>query len=203
MPQEIESLFGKGNNMDSKRLAEAYDAAMSRYMDRDDNFATVFRSGFLSGAEWSDRNPISRSLPILEAEVWCARNENNELSLFRSEPEIEFEKFINGHNNECMSIDNNLFLDLTYKNSPQKVEILIVDNKVAYKKEDKRLIWLSRDEQNRLFLSVDKPSKKEDILYFGPYQKKLQLCDELFPQVNFKSSPVQVVIRLKRGYKFC
>lgn len=62
-------------------------------------------------------------------ELWIARDLNNSLSLFRDKPKL---KFINIHcrriwiGNFAAAVKTDLFPEVTFENSPQKVKIELI-----------------------------------------------------------------------------
>lgn len=64
-------------------------------------------------------------------ELWIARDKDNGLFLYNDKPEKGEFCFIPIVNNlfiGSIDIDNNLFPEVTFENSPQKVEINLVKN---------------------------------------------------------------------------
>ena len=63
--------------------------------------------------------------------LWIARDLNNSLSLFSDEPKL---KFINIHGKRIWigdfvaAVKNDLFPEVTFVNSPQQVELKLVEN---------------------------------------------------------------------------
>ena len=57
-------------------------------------------------------------------EIWTARDKNGDLFLFRLEPTRDTDVFMGG---VFMEIENYLFPEVTWENSPQKVELKLVE----------------------------------------------------------------------------
>ena len=56
--------------------------------------------------------------------LWIARDENGTLALHESEPRCPFSTWHNS--NQVFYLDNDLFPEVTYDNSPQQVEIKLI-----------------------------------------------------------------------------
>ena len=57
--------------------------------------------------------------------MWIARDYNEELYLYEREPIREFNYFYSSY--ASIKIDNNLFPEVTFENSPKQVELKIID----------------------------------------------------------------------------
>ena len=62
--------------------------------------------------------------------LWVARDENGELCLFDDKPTMSVSKtrWLSPANVEFMLLDSALLPELTFDNSPQEVELKMVDN---------------------------------------------------------------------------
>lgn len=56
-------------------------------------------------------------------ELWIARDENGDLALHESEPYCPSGKWHNS--NQEFYLDSELFPEVTFENSPQKIEIIL------------------------------------------------------------------------------
>ena len=60
---------------------------------------------------------------------WTARDKDGELYLFDEEPKL-YKNYLWGTSTECgrsFRLDSDLFPEITFENSPQKVELKLVD----------------------------------------------------------------------------
>lgn len=57
---------------------------------------------------------------------WIARDENGALALHESEPYCRYDKWHNG--NQEWVLDQSFFPEVTFENSPQEIEIKLVEN---------------------------------------------------------------------------
>lgn len=58
--------------------------------------------------------------------LWIARDEDGDLYLYEREPIREIDYFYSFY--VSIKIDNNLFPETTFENSPKEVELKLVDN---------------------------------------------------------------------------
>lgn len=121
---------------------------------------------------------------------WIARDAvDDKLHLFPGEP--HFKLFWWNYRNQKIEIDKNMFPEVTFENTPQQVELKLVNE------EQSTNLWITRDFMG-LWLHTTKPlfnsSKKEfesvddNTLYINN--------DKLFPEVTFENSPQQIEIKL-------
>lgn len=66
-------------------------------------------------------------------ELWIARDEDKSLHLYTNEPYLQqtinkrkIKSYFMWDNGKCYKIDNELFPEVTFKNSPQKVELKLI-----------------------------------------------------------------------------
>ena len=61
--------------------------------------------------------------------LWAARNKNRALTLFTEEPILYYNEYYEGpYKSQSIALDENLFPEVTFENSPQLVEIKLVKN---------------------------------------------------------------------------
>ena len=60
--------------------------------------------------------------------LWIARNENGSLWLFNRKPFLDEYWVAQGDDAKAYVIDDELFPEVTFENSPQEVELKLVDN---------------------------------------------------------------------------
>ena len=58
--------------------------------------------------------------------LWIARDEDGDLYLYEREPNREFDYFYSSY--VYIRIDENLFPEVTFENSPKQVELKLIDN---------------------------------------------------------------------------
>ena len=60
--------------------------------------------------------------------LWIARDKNNDLALYTAKPMLCYNKYFDGHSPQMIAIeiDESLFPEVTFENSPQQVEIKLV-----------------------------------------------------------------------------
>jgi hypothetical protein len=59
--------------------------------------------------------------------LWIARDKNNALGLYTVEPTLYDNKYYDGtYQSQMIDLDENLFPEVTFENSPQQVEIKLV-----------------------------------------------------------------------------
>lgn len=61
--------------------------------------------------------------------MWIARDEDNDLYLYEREPIREIDYFYSSY--VSIKIDNNLFSEVTFENSPKQVELKLIEENVA------------------------------------------------------------------------
>ena len=65
--------------------------------------------------------------------LWIARDEDGDLWLYNRRLEKKFGGFIPKDDNcDIMAIDNDLFPEVTFENSPQLVEIKLIENDLPH-----------------------------------------------------------------------
>lgn len=58
--------------------------------------------------------------------LWIARDKNNSLGLYTVEPTLYDNKYYDGtYGSQMIDLDENLFPEVTFENSPQQVELYI------------------------------------------------------------------------------
>lgn len=59
--------------------------------------------------------------------LWAARNKNNALVLFTEEPILYYNEYYEGpYKSQRIDLDEELFPEVTFENSPQQVEVKLV-----------------------------------------------------------------------------
>ena len=58
--------------------------------------------------------------------LWIARDKNGELCLYNIKPEKHEEYFVEPSGYRSFSLDDDLFPEVTFENSPQEVELKLV-----------------------------------------------------------------------------
>ena len=62
--------------------------------------------------------------------LWIARNKNNTLALYTEEPTLYYNDYYEGpYKSQRIDLDENLFPEVTFENSPQMVEVNLVKEK--------------------------------------------------------------------------
>ena len=60
-------------------------------------------------------------------EFWIARNKNGALALYTEEPILYYNEYYEGpYKSQSIDLDENLFPEVTFENSPQQVELKLV-----------------------------------------------------------------------------
>ena len=58
---------------------------------------------------------------------WVARNKNNALALYTEEPILYYNEYYEGqYKSQTIKLDENLFPEVTFENSPREVELKLV-----------------------------------------------------------------------------
>ena len=58
-------------------------------------------------------------------------------------------------------------------------------------------LWISRDKNDALALYTEEPTLYYNEYYEGPYKsQRIDLDENLFPEVTFENSPQQVEVKL-------
>lgn len=64
---------------------------------------------------------------IIIMKLWIARDENNDLALYTVKPTLYYDNYYeSAYNSEKIDLDENLFPEVTFENSPQMVELKLV-----------------------------------------------------------------------------
>lgn len=59
--------------------------------------------------------------------LWIARNKDNSLILFNTKPKLYYSDYWDGeYDTYCIFLDENMFPEVTFENSPQEVELKLV-----------------------------------------------------------------------------
>ena len=59
--------------------------------------------------------------------LWAARNKNNKLALYTEEPILYYNEYYEGpYKSQRIDLDEELFPEVTFENSPQQVEVKLV-----------------------------------------------------------------------------
>ena len=59
--------------------------------------------------------------------LWAARNKNNKLALYTEEPILYYNEYYEGpYKSQRIELDEELFPEVTFENSPQQVEVKLV-----------------------------------------------------------------------------
>lgn len=66
-------------------------------------------------------------------ELYIARNKNNTLALYTEEPILYYNEYYEGpYKSQKIDLDENLFPELTFENSPQEVELSLPNLDIIY-----------------------------------------------------------------------
>lgn len=84
-----------------------------------------FTIGFECGAKWADEHPN-----LYNMKLWIARNQDNSLHIHNVKPSPIYDDYTKQWTYEgdlSMEIDENLYSEVTFENSPQEVELNLVN----------------------------------------------------------------------------
>lgn len=59
--------------------------------------------------------------------MWIARDKDGTLALHESEPYCPFNTWHNTNQEFYLDLDNNLFPEVTFENSPQQIELKLIE----------------------------------------------------------------------------
>ena len=61
--------------------------------------------------------------------LWIARDKNNALALYTAEPILYYDEYYEGpYKSQMIELDENLFPEVIFENSPRQVEIKLQNN---------------------------------------------------------------------------
>ena len=64
--------------------------------------------------------------------LWIARDKNDTLALYTEEPMLYYNEYYEGpYKSQRIDLDGNLFPEITFENSPQEVELKLVNEIVG------------------------------------------------------------------------
>ena len=60
-------------------------------------------------------------------ELWIARDKDNDLALYTDEPILYYNEYYEGpYKSQTIELDENLYPEVTFENSPQLVEVKLI-----------------------------------------------------------------------------
>ena len=83
-------------------------------------------NSIIEGIKWADEHPN-----LYNMKLWIARNQDNSLHIHNVKPSPIYDDYTKQWTYEgdlSMEIDENLYSEVTFENSPQDVELKLVNN---------------------------------------------------------------------------